>query len=128
MQTRRIVIAGLSLGAFVTAWALFMGVTGWAFDPALAPIFGLVIVFQIGMLIVLLRSTAAENGFVAQLKTGTLASLVATPIVFLQSLLFSIVLFPTPSAHPLPDAMAGVMGTLGTGVVVSAIAGAFLRK
>lgn len=133
-QTRRIVVAGIVLGALVTAWALVMGATGWIFDPALSALFGLVVVYEIVVLVVLLRSTAAENGWVAQVRAGTLAAVVASPIVFAQSLVFTTVLHPEfVSAHPeqgtaLEQALAGVIGTIASGVLASAIIGAFARK
>jgi hypothetical protein len=126
--------AGVAIGALVTAWALVMGVTGWVFDPVLSGLFGLVVVFEIAVLVVLLRATAAENGFARQVGAGTAASLVAAPIVLAQSLVFTTVLFPTYlAAHPeagsaLEQALSGVVGTVGTGVVASAVIGAFARK
>ena len=50
-QGRRIGVAGVTIGALVTAWALFMGVTGWAFDPVLGALFALVILFEIVVLV-----------------------------------------------------------------------------
>jgi hypothetical protein len=93
-----------------------------------------VVLYQIVVLVVLLRSTAKENGFLAQVRAGTLASLVAAPIVFAQSLVFTTLLYPDYfAAHPeqgssTAQAMAGVVGTIGTGLVMSALIGAFARK
>ena len=131
---RRAVIAGGVLGALVTVWALVMGVTGWAFDPTTAPLFALVVPFEIVVLAVLLRATASENAFRAQLGTGTVAALTAAPIVFAQSLVFTGVLYADwfvahpESGTPLAQALAGVVGTITTGVVASALIGAFVRK
>ncbi|MFO0685559.1 MAG: hypothetical protein U0234_26095 [Sandaracinus sp.] len=133
-MNRSIVVAGVVIGLLVTAWALVMGLTGWAFDPATAPRFALVVVLQLVVLGALLRATAVENGLVAQVRTGTLASAVATPIVFAQSLAFTLLWFPEPVAAqpenggPLAQALAGVLGTLGTGLVGSMLLGAVLRK
>lgn len=133
-QARRTILAGVTLGALVTGWALVMGVTGWAFDPSLSALFALVVAFELVVLVVLLRSTAGENGFVQQLRAGTLAAVVAAPIVFAQSMFFTAVLFPDYfAAHPeqgssLEQALAGVIGTIGTGVVASAVIGALARK
>jgi hypothetical protein len=133
-QGRRIVIAGVAIGGLVTAWSLFMGLTGFAFDPATAPIFALVVLYEIIVLVVLLRSTAKENGFIAQVRAGSLAAVIAAPIVFVQSLVFTSVLFADYfAAHPeegssFVQAMSGVIGTIGTGIVTSAITAVFARK
>lgn len=133
-QSRRIVIAGVTIGALVTVWALVMGITGWAFDPVLDALFALVVLFEIVVLVVLLRSTAGENAYLAQLRTGSLAALIAGPIVFAQSLLFTSVLFADYfAAHPeagssLEQALSGVVGTIGTGIVTSAVTAIFARK
>ncbi len=134
-QGRRAVLAGVALGALVTGWALVMGVTGWAFDETLSALFALVVVFELVVLVLLLRATAAENRFLAQVRIGTLAAAgVAAPVVFAQSLAFTTLLYPEyvaahpESGGPLAQALAGVAGTIGTGVVGSALIGALVRK
>lgn len=133
-QGRRAVLAGVALGALVTGWALVMGVTGWAFDETLSALFALVVVFELVVLVLLLRATAAENRFLAQVRIGTLAAAVAAPIVFAQSLAFTTLLYPEyvaahpESGGPLAQALAGVAGTIGTGVVGSALIGALVRR
>lgn len=87
--------AGVVLGLLVAAWTLVMGVTGWYRDPALQAAFFFVVVIQVACLVVLLRATAAEHAYRAQLALGTLASVVAAPIVLAQSLVFTTVLFPS---------------------------------
>jgi len=128
------VIAGVSIGALVTAWALLMGVTGWVVDPDRAPLFGLVVVYELVVLAVLLRSTQHANAWRRQVATGTLAGLVAAPIVLAQSLAFTTVLFPEVlAAQPergtaIEQALAGAIGTVTTAVIGSAILGALWRR
>jgi hypothetical protein len=122
--------------------------------------FFLVVPIEIAILVVLLRKTAPEHGYGAQVGLGTLASFVAAPIVFTQSMVFTTVLFPTyfddlRAAHEAilrsegmaeteiatraaaaaaamgtstSNALTGAIATIVTGVVVSAITAAFVRK
>lgn len=124
----------MSIGALVTAWALVMGVTGWVVDPDRAPLFGLVAVYELVVLAVLLRSTRHTAGWRRQVAIGSLAGLVAAPIVVAQSLAFTTVLFPEVlAAEPergtaIEQALAGAIGTIVTAVIGSAILGALWRR
>lgn len=148
---------GLILGALVAAWTLVMGVTGWYRHPTLAALFFVVVVVQIGVLIAVLRKTR-DRTWGGQIGIGMVASLVGAVIIFLNSLLFTTVLFPTyfddlragqrehlkksgmsdadietavaeaPKPTAIGQAVSGVVGTLATGLLVSAIAGAVLRS
>ncbi len=93
-SVRTSVLAGVVLGLAVAAWTLFMGVTGWYRDPALQAAFFFVVVLQIAVVVALLRRTSKEHGYRGQVTLGTLASAVAAPIVLVQSLVFTTVLFP----------------------------------
>ncbi len=86
---------GLLIGVCVVAWTFAMGFTGWYLDPTLLDLFFLVIPIQIVLLVVGLRSSAAENGFWKQVLSGTLASLLASVLIFCGSLLFTTVAFPS---------------------------------
>jgi hypothetical protein len=152
--------AGVVLGGLVAVWTFVMGFSGMYRDPVLQAAFFLVVVIQIVVLVVLLRRTGPEHGYGAQVGLGTLASVVASPIVFGQSMLFTTVVFPTyfadlsasyeaslreagvPDAEIGPlvadaaaaagtsvsNALTGAVATIITGVVVSAITAAFVRK
>jgi hypothetical protein len=157
---RSAVLAGVVLGLAVAAWTLVMGLTGWYRDPALQAAFFLVVVIQIAVLVVLLRRTAADHRYGAQVGLGSLASVVAAPIVFAQSIVFTTIFFPTyfddlRASHEailraeglaeteiaarvaaaaeaqgtsVSNALTGAIATIVTGVVVSAITAAFVRK
>ncbi len=86
---------GLLIGVSVVAWTFVMGFTGWYLDPALLNLFFLVIPIQIALLVVGLRSSAAENGYGKQVLSGTLASLLASVLIFGGSILFTAVVFPS---------------------------------
>jgi len=86
---------GLLIGVSVVVWTFVMGFTGWYLDPTLLNLFFLVIPVQIVLLVVGLRSSAAENGYGKQVLSGTLASLLASVLIFCGSLLFTTVVFPS---------------------------------
>jgi hypothetical protein len=86
---------GLLIGVSVVVWTFVMGFTGWYLDPALLNLFVLVIPIQIVLLVVGLRSSAAENGYGKQVLSGTLASLLASVLIFGGSILFTTVVFPS---------------------------------
>lgn len=92
---RAAALHGVALGLAVAGWTLVMGATGWYRDPALQAAFFLVVVIQIAVLVMLLRRTAKDHGYRGQVALGTLASAIAAPIVFAQSLAFTTLLFPT---------------------------------
>ncbi|MCL4810039.1 MAG: DUF4199 family protein, partial [Thermoanaerobaculia bacterium] len=72
-----------------------MGFTGWYLDPSLLNLFFLVIPIQVSLLVVGLRSSAAENGYGRQVFSGTLASLLASVLIFGGSIFFTTVVFPS---------------------------------
>ena len=86
---------GLSIGFAVVAWTFVMGFTGWYLHPTLLNLFFLVIPIQIVLLVVGLRSSAAENGYGKQVVAGTLASILASILIFGGSILFTTVAFPS---------------------------------
>jgi predicted secreted protein len=94
-SVRAAALHGVALGLLVAAWTLVMGVTGWYRDPALQAAFFVVIPIQIGLVVALLRRTSNEHGYRGQVALGTLASAIAAPIVLVQSLVFTTLLFPS---------------------------------
>ncbi len=151
--------AGVLLGVLCVLWTFVMGFTGWYKDPVMLNLFFLVILFEIAVIVWALRQTAPNATWGGQVLNGLTISVVAGVIVFVGSLLFTMVAFPsyftdiqaaqtewmraagmeeaeiqsqvTAAAGmqtPLMNALSGVVGTVVTGLVVSAIAGAFLRK
>lgn len=86
---------GLLIGVSVVAWTFVMGFTGWYLDPSLLNLFFLVIPIQVSLLVVGLRSSAAENGYGRQVFSGTLASLLASVLIFGGSIFFTTVVFPS---------------------------------
>jgi len=141
-------LAGLALGLIVGLWMVVATVA------SLQPIFPLVATaLQLVVLVGALARMRAEHGFAQQLAAGMIVSVVASVLIFGESLLLTTVLFPdalaamraevaasmpdaspaeleaaTAMVAPVPQAVMGVVGTLVTGLVLSAIAGAFLRR
>ena len=151
--------AGVLLGVLCVCWTFVMGFTGWYKDPVMLNLFFLVIPLEIGIVIWALRKTAAGATWGRQVVNGLVLSLVASVIIFVGSLLFTTVVFPSYFADiqaaqtemlksagmsadqiksqvaaaaamqtPFMNAISGVIGTVVTGAVIAAIAGAFLRK
>lgn len=87
--------AGIILGLLVVLWTFVMGFTGWYHHPSMRLLFYLVIPLQVIVLLVLLRITAATNGYLRQLANGVAASVIASGIIFLGSLLATAVVFPS---------------------------------
>ena len=130
-----ILSAGVLIGVLCAIWTFVMGFTGWYRDPAMSPMFFLVIAIEIGGLIWGLRRTAAEGrSYQGQIVAGTLMAIVAGLIIICSSLLFTTVVFPDSlknrgdGATPMGEAMAGFMGTLLTGIIASAIIAVFVRR
>jgi hypothetical protein len=92
---RETITYGVMLGLLVTVWTLVMGMTGWYLDPVLQALFFVVVPLEIAVIVALLYKTRESNTYVGQLRNGSLAGLVASPIVFVQSIVFTTVLFPT---------------------------------
>ncbi len=87
--------AGIILGILVVLWTFVMGFTGWYHHPALLFLFWLVIPLQVGVLLVLLRITAPGSGYLRQVVHGVAAPVIASALIFLGSLFFTAVLFPS---------------------------------
>jgi len=151
---------GATLGVLVVIWTFIMGVTGWYRHPVFLNLFWVVILIQIGVMIWGLRLTAREGRtYGRQVGAGMLISLIGGVIIFLGSLLFTTVVFPSYFAElrqlgeemlrsqgmseemiksqldqqaafqtPFMSAFMGFLGTAITGLLVSLIVGAFLRK
>lgn len=87
--------AGLMIGVFCTIWMTVMGVTGWYRDPVLLNLFYIVIFIEIGVLVWGLRKEAAAGaGYGALVGRGTMMAVVGAVVIFLGSLLFTMVLYP----------------------------------
>jgi len=87
--------AGITLGVLVALWTFIMGFTGWYRHPDLLFLFWLVIPLQVGVLLVLLRIRSATDGYLRQVGNGVAASVIASALIFLGSLLFTAVVFPS---------------------------------
>lgn len=152
--------AGVLLGVLVIVWTFVMGVTGWYKDPALGNVFFLVIPLEIGLLVWMLRRTAAEGAtYGRQIANGLVFAVVASVLIFAGSYVFTTVAFPTyfadvcamqekvlrangvseadiaaqtkaaaPLQTPFMNALFGVIGTVVTALVGSAVAGFFIRR
>lgn len=86
---------GLVLGSLVVLWTFVMGFTGWYRHPHLLFLFWLVIPLQIGILVWMLRRGASTLGYLRQVQNGVGASLIASAVIFVGSLLFTTVVFPS---------------------------------
>ncbi|TAK56718.1 MAG: DUF4199 domain-containing protein [Bacteroidetes bacterium] len=86
--------SGLLIGVLCGIWTHVMGFTGWYKDPAMLNAFYLVILIQLVVLVWGLKQTASEKAYGGQVMTGTLMSLYGGVILFFNSLLFTMVLFP----------------------------------
>lgn len=86
---------GLVLGILVVLWTFVMGFTGWYRHPSLLFLMWLAIPLQIGILVLTLRRTASTLGYLRQVQNGVGASVIASAIIFVGSLLFTLVVFPS---------------------------------
>ena len=155
---RTVLTGGVALGLGVAAWTLVMGFSGLYRHPTLSGLFFLVVPMQIGVLIWALRRTrAAGKGYGGQVMAGAQLSVIAAPIVFVQSYLFTAVIFPSyfsdiravyenilreqgldeaaiaqalqqaDTPTSFGQALTGAVATIITGLFVSAIAAVFIR-
>ena len=117
--------AGALLGVLVIGLQVVAtGTNGAAWFPIVATLVELVV------LVALLRRTREGAGYVLQVAHGLVATVVSLPFVTAGFLLSVLVLFPDAlgdAAEVLPQGVAGLVGTLMTGLVVSGVAAAFLR-
>lgn len=87
---------GVFLGLLTVAWTFVMGSTGWYKDPVLLFLFWIVVLFELAVLVWALRKTAAEGAtYGKQIVNGLVLSVVAAKIIFVGSLLFTTVAFPS---------------------------------
>ena len=87
--------AGVILGVLVVLWTFVLGFTGWYHLPQLFALRWLAIPLQVAVLLVLLRVTATASGYLRQVANGVAASVIASVLIFLGSLLFTAVVFPS---------------------------------
>jgi hypothetical protein len=85
---------GVLIGVLCALWTYVMGFTGWFKDPMLQAAFFLVILIEVALLLWGLRQTAATNTYGRQVVTGTTMAAVGAAIIFVNSLLFTMVVFP----------------------------------
>jgi len=86
---------GSILGILVVLWTFIMGFTGWYRHPSLLFLMWLTIPLQIGILVLMLRGSASTLGYLRQVQNGVGASVIASAIIFVGSLLFTLVVFPS---------------------------------
>jgi hypothetical protein len=88
--------AGLMIGGLCGAWMFVMGFSGWYRDPQLLNLFFLVIVIEISGLLWGLRRTAAQGRtYSGQVVAGTMMAIIAGVVIFISSMLFTTVAFPS---------------------------------
>ncbi len=90
------VIYGVILAVCVAVWMLIIGFTGWYKHPVGAAAFMLVIPINIVVIVLGLIKTKKEGrGYGGQVVAGLVMGLVAAALIFLNSILYTQVLFPT---------------------------------
>jgi hypothetical protein len=131
-----ILSAGVLIGVLCGVWTFVMGFTGWYKDPALAILFlPAVIIIEVAGLYWGLRQTAAQGrAYLGQVVAGAMMSTIAGVIIIGSSLLFTMVVFPeyfqdieATQSTPMGQALSGFIGTLVTGILVSAIVAIWVR-
>ena len=128
---------GLVIGVLCAVWMFVTGFAGWYKDPALANLFFLVVVIEIGGLWWGLRQTAREGRtYAMQVVAGTMMAVIAGIVIIAASLLFTMVVFPDAldvlrgtqeGVTPMSQALDGFLGTLITGIIVSAVIAIWIR-
>lgn len=86
--------AGAVLGICAVAWTYVMGITGWYLDPEKLYLFWVVIAMQVVVLGALLARTRPGRSYGAQVGMGMVTSAVGAVVLFIGSLVFTMVLFP----------------------------------
>ena len=112
------------LGLLVAAWIFVQGFTGWYKDPQLRNLFFLVVVIEIGVLVAALRATKGAS-YGRQVGRGVLIAALGGLIIFSASLVFSTIAFPSDLHRPIPDAIAGFVATVITGLLSSLVIAIF---
>ncbi|NUN50463.1 MAG: DUF4199 domain-containing protein [Candidatus Brocadiae bacterium] len=157
---KKTLLPGIVLAVLLAAWMYVVGFTGWYKHPTMQAMFWFVVLIQIVVLTCVIRGAArAGSGFAGRFLRGAGTSAVAAPLVFLNSLLFTQVVFPgyfgeiraaqesllrskgLPEAeitealkvaasmeNPYLHAAFGAIGTIVTGIVVSLIVAAVVKK
>lgn len=157
---KKSILPGIILAVLLASWMYVFGYMGWYKHPTLVHMFWFVVLIQIVVLTFVIKGAAKDGaGFAGKFVRGTGTSIVAAPLVFLNSLLFTQVLFPKyfdeirasqetllrskgmPDAqivetlkaaaameNPYLHATLGVIGTIVTGIVVSLVASALVKK
>jgi len=126
-----ILTTGLLTGALCAAWMFVTGFAGWYKDPAMARMFFLVVVIEVGGLWWGLRQTAREGRtYGMQIVAGTLMAIIAGLVIIVSSLVFTMAVFPDAldalrgtqeGVTPMSQALDGFLGTLVTGILASAV-------
>ena len=90
-----IIKVGVVLGLLVSLWTFTMGFTGWYKNPRLVSLFFMVIPIQIAVLVWgMKRAARGARTYLGIAAGGTLMSVIGGVIIFLGSLLFTMVVFP----------------------------------
>ena len=126
MDARTAIGGGVVLGALVVVWQVVS--VGAGLTAVFIPVATLL---QVVVLVATLARTRADHGYGAQVGVGSVVSGVAAAMIFVGSVATLTVVFPDALPPEAPGAVAqatgGVIGTLVTGVVVSALAAIGLR-
>jgi hypothetical protein len=86
--------AGIVLGVLCSLWTYVLGFTGWYKDPVLMNVFYIVFFIEIAVLIWGLKQTAETKGYGGQVVSGLIISAVGGVIIFVNSIIFTSVVFP----------------------------------
>jgi len=92
---KKAINGGLLLGLLCAFWQVIMGVTGWYLDPVMLNLFWVVILIQAIVIYLYLNKSAKENTYWAQVGYGTLISLYGGLVLFIFSILFTTLFFPS---------------------------------
>lgn len=153
-------VPGLAFALLLAGWMYVIGFMGWYRHPTMPYLFWLVVAIQVVVLTFVIRREANQGaGFAAKFVRGAGTAAIAAPLVFLNSLLFTQVVFPNyfeeiraaqesllrsqglPESqiketlqiaasmqNPYLQALLGAIGTIVTGIVVSLVASAVVKK
>jgi hypothetical protein len=121
---------GLLIGVLCAIWMFVVGLAGWYKDPVMSRLFYFVIAIETQCLFWGLRETAREGRtYSGQIVAGTMMAVVGGVVIIVASLAFTsifrdaleIMRASDPSVTPMSAALNGFIGTLVTGIVMSAI-------
>lgn len=157
---KKCLLPGIVLAVLLAGWMYVIGFMGWYKHPTMQFLFWFVVVIQIAVMTFVIKRAANEGlGFAGKFGRGAGTALVAAPLIFLNSLVFTQVVFPnyfeeirhaqedilrkqgipesqvtealkTAAAVQTPalQAVFGAIGTVVTGLVVSLVASALVKK